>query len=99
MSRGQSADHYANPVIPADAGRPPVEAGQSWAYRASVKDPLVEVRVVRIGVRKPPRVLVLFADDVFEGKQEWVSPARLKALWQDREEFTAREQRWEAVAD
>lgn len=76
-----------------------MDIGDSWAYRARAKDPLVEVRIVRMGVRKPPRVLVHFADDVFEGKQEWVPPARLKVPWQDRDEFTAREKRWDAVAD
>jgi len=75
-----------------------MDVGEPWAYRARSQDPLVEVRVLRIGTNRPPRVLVRFLDDSFEGKEEWVSPARLKVLWTSVEEFRAREQRWEAVA-
>jgi hypothetical protein len=60
-----------------------VEAGQGWAYRARQADSLAEVRVLRLGTQRPARVLVRFADEVFEGRQEWVPPARLKARWRD----------------
>lgn len=72
--------------------------GESWGYRARARDPLVEVRVLRLGTSKPPRVLVVFVDDVFEGKEEWVSPARLKVLWSEAEEFQASEVRWNRLA-
>lgn len=60
-------------------------------------DPLVEVRVVKIGSRKPARVRVRFVADEFEGLEEWVPPARLKVLWDAAEEFAEREKRWEAI--
>lgn len=71
-----------------------MEPGESWAYRARGVDPLVEVRVVRQGAQKPARVLVRFVADEFEGKEEWVPPARLKVLWSQAAEFQAREERW-----
>jgi hypothetical protein len=58
---------------------------------------LVQVVVMRIGDRKLARVLVKFVDDAFEGRQEWVPPARLKALWTDASDFEAAEQRWEHI--
>ena len=74
-----------------------VEPGQSWAYRARQGDELAEVRVIRLGTQRPARVLVRFADDAFEGREEWVPPARLKVLWANVAEFRAREERWDKV--
>lgn len=75
-----------------------MEPGESWAYRARGSDPLVEVRVVREGTQKPARVLVRFVADEFEGREEWVPPARLKVLWDGVEEYRAREERWDLVS-
>lgn len=75
-----------------------MEPGQAWGYRARGVDPLVEVRVLRLGTNRPARVLVAFVDDAFEGKEEWVPPARLKVPWSDAAEFEAREDRWNRVA-
>jgi len=72
--------------------------GEAWAYRARRGDPLVEVMVVRIGVRTPRRLLVRFVADEFEGRQDWVPPSRLKVPWRDLDAFIARELRWEGVA-
>jgi hypothetical protein len=72
--------------------------GEAWAYRARRGDPPVEVIVVRIGVRRPRRLLVRFVADDFEGRQDWVPPSRLKAAWRDLDAFIARELRWEGVA-
>ena len=74
-----------------------VEAGQEWAYRARQADDLVQVRVLRLGTQRPARVLVQFADEVFEGRQEWVPPARLKAHWQDVGQYRAREALWNRI--
>lgn len=52
---------------------------------------------MRLGVRRPRRDLVRFVDDEFEGREEWVPPARLKVPWQRVDEFVARERRWDAV--
>lgn len=68
-----------------------------WAYRARQVDPLVEVSVLRIGTQRPPRVLVRFLDEVFEGREEWVPPGRLKVLWEQVEAFQARQERWDLV--
>lgn len=71
--------------------------GEEWAYRARYHDPLVQVVVVRLGVKRPRRVLVRFVSDEFEGLQDWVPPTRLKVPWSGVEEFVARERRWDAV--
>lgn len=74
-----------------------MEPGESWAYRARQVDPLVEVCVVRLGTQKPARVLVRFVDDEFEGREEWVPPARLKVRWSGVGEYRAREERWDRI--
>jgi hypothetical protein len=76
-----------------------VHVGESWAYRARSVDPLVAVRVRRVGTKKPARVLVRFLDEEFEGQEEWVPPARLKVLWCDVESYRARERRWARVME
>ena len=53
--------------------------------------------VVRFGVKTPQRVLVRFVDDEFEGRQDWVPPARLKVPWSGVDEYVARERRWDEV--
>lgn len=83
----------AAPVSHAEAFPP----GTTWAYRARSKDPLVEVLVVKHGTKRPARVLVRFIDPSFEGREDWVPPARLKAPWADVEAFRAEEARWDAV--
>ena len=77
------------PAVPA--------AGELWAYRARGPDPLVQVAVVRLGVKTPQRVLVRFVDEEFEGQQDWVPPARLKVPWSGVDEYVARERRWDEV--
>ena len=74
-----------------------MEPGEPWAYRARQVDPLVEVVVVRLGMQKPARLLVRFVADEFEGREEWVPPARLKVPWSGVEEFRAREERWDRI--
>lgn len=71
-----------------------MKPGKSRAYRARQVDPLVDVSVVRLGAQKPARVLVRFVDDEFEGREDWVPPARLKVPWSEVEEYRAREERW-----
>lgn len=70
---------------------------EAWAYRARHVDPLVQVLVRRIGSRRPIRALVRFVDPSFEGLEEWVPPARLKAPWAEAEAYEARERRWDAA--
>lgn len=79
-----------------DSARQP-SPGERWAYRARTGDPLVEVEVLKLGVKRPPRVLVGFLDDAFEGLKDWVSPARLKVPWREVSAFMAREERWNRV--
>lgn len=71
--------------------------GEAWAYRARQADPLVEVTVLKVGSRRPIRVLVHFVDPSFEGLEDWIPPARLKVMWVEVEEFEAKERRWAAV--
>lgn len=74
-----------------------MEVGESWAYREGGRKPLVEVTVVKLGTRKPERVLVRFAGEEFEGREEWIPPGRLKVAWADREAFMTSELQWETV--
>ncbi|CAN5378311.1 hypothetical protein BH10ACT9_BH10ACT9_41240 [soil metagenome] len=74
-------------------------AGQSWAYRARQVDDVVEVEVLKPGTQRPPRVLVRFVDERFEGRQEWVPPARLKVRWEAVDTFRASEARWDRIFD
>lgn len=74
-----------------------MEPGESWAYQARQVDPLVEFSVVRLGTQKPALVFVRFVDDEFEGREERVPPARLKVLWNEVEEYRAREERWDRI--
>lgn len=74
-----------------------MSVGELWAYRARQIDPLVCVRVARIGVNQPPRIWIRFVDEQFEGHEEWVPPGRLKAPWAAVEEFRSHEARWEVL--
>lgn len=76
-----------------------VEPGELWAYRARQVDELVEVQVLRLGTQRPARVLVRFVGDAFEGREEWVPPARLKVPWQNVAPFRDREQAWDRVRE
>ncbi len=49
-------------------------------------DALAQVTVVRLGTQRLARVLVEFTDEAFEGRQEWMLPARLKAHWEHASE-------------
>jgi hypothetical protein len=74
-----------------------LSVGSEWAYRQHRDDPTVCVRVLRIGKERPLRAKVRFLDDVFEGREDWVPRARLKAPWAELGSWQAREERWEAV--
>jgi hypothetical protein len=61
--------------------------GEAWGYRARGREPLVPVEVRRMGTKRPLRVLVVrFLDDEFEGREDWVSPSRLKMRWEHSED-------------
>src|ERR1700693_5910439 len=76
-----------------------VEPGELWACRARQVDELVEVKVLRLGTQRPARVLVRFVDECFEGREEWVPPARLKVPWLGVAPFREREQAWDRVRE
>lgn len=69
----------------------------TWGYRARSRDDLAEVQIIKVGVRRPKRVLVSFVDDTYEGLREWVPPARLKVRWAEREQFLVWEHRWQVL--
>jgi hypothetical protein len=71
--------------------------GQTWAYRARQVDDVVEVEVLKLGTQRPPRVFVRFVEERFEGRQEWVPPARLKVRWEAVDVFRASEARWDRI--
>jgi hypothetical protein len=73
--------------------------GECWGYRARRQDSLVCVEVLKIGTKRPARVLIRFVDERFEGRQEWVPPARLKVPWNGAEQWLAAELRWLAVVE
>lgn len=75
----------------ADGSEP--EVGQVWAYRARQTDDVAQVEVLKFGTQRPARVLVRFVDD-YEGRQEWVPPARLKVLWESVDTSRKREAEW-----
>ena len=73
-----------------------MDVGEHWGYRANRHAKFAEVKVLKIGTARPPRVKVEYVDDRFEGKQAWVSPARLEVLWSDIDEYIAKDNRWKA---
>jgi hypothetical protein len=73
--------------------------GSRWAYRAGSQDELVEVEVLRLGVKKPARLLVRWIADEFEGHQDWVPPSRLKVPWERVDDLRAWEARWAAAQE
>jgi hypothetical protein len=76
---------------------PGVHEGETWAYRKRAVDGVTPVRVVKLGTAKPPRVLVRYLDEKFEGSEEWVPPGRLHVPWADVDAWQAREDRWKEV--
>lgn len=78
-------------------GEHAAQVGEFWAYRARRIDEVVQVEVLRLGTQRPPRVLVRWVDESFEGRQDWVPPARLKVCWDGVESFLAYEARWDLV--
>jgi hypothetical protein len=74
-----------------------LRVGSEWAYRQRRDDPIVCVRVLRVGKERPLRAKVRFLDDEFEGREDWVPRTRLKAPWAELGSWQAREERWEAV--
>jgi hypothetical protein len=73
--------------------------GQRWGYRGKQTEPVTCVEVKRLGTGRPPRVLIKFVGDEFEGREEWVSPARLKVLWTNVDAWRENEQRWANLRD
>jgi hypothetical protein len=74
-----------------------MEVGEHWAYEIPKKYELTEVRIEKIGAKRPPRVLVKFLDDEHEGASEWVPPSRLKVLWAAVGAYRAREEAWDVL--
>ncbi|WP_430336284.1 hypothetical protein [Rhodococcus sp. ACT016] len=60
---------------------------------------MVEVEVLKVGAQRPARVQIRWIGEEFEGKQEWVPPARLKVMWSGVDGFIADEARWKAVRE
>jgi hypothetical protein len=71
-----------------------MELKEHWAHEMPKKRELTEVRIEKIGAKKPARDLVAFVDDEFEGASEWVPPSRLKVPWADVDAYKVREAAW-----
>ncbi|OII07786.1 hypothetical protein BIU95_10320 [Curtobacterium sp. MCBA15_007] len=66
-----------------------LQRGQRWAYRIARSSATVrEAAVAKVGDKK---VQVELVADRWEGKREWVSPARLEVQWDARDEHIAAE--------
>jgi hypothetical protein len=74
-----------------------MEVGEHWAYRSSRKEKFAEVTIKVIDTKSPPLVKILWVDDAYEGRTEWVSPARLEVPGSDVDEYSRRDKRWRAL--
>lgn len=76
-----------------------MDIGSEWAYRTNQRKPVTRVKVLRVGANRPLRVLVRFMADEYEGREEWVPPARLKTTWDKAEVWVANDKQWTALRD
>lgn len=74
-----------------------MEVGEHWAYRAPLTDPLTEVRVEAIGLKRPSRTKVTFVSDEYEGRNEWVIYRHLKARWDERDAYESVGWAWQVL--
>lgn len=84
-------------TLAAVVDNPVLHVGEHWAYRARQIDDVVQVEVLKVGTQRPPRVLVRWVDESFEGRQEWVPPARLKVRWDVVDAFREHEACWNRI--
>lgn len=71
-----------------------MEPGERWAYRAAPDHGAIsEVEVLKVGTQRPRRVKVSFTADEAEGREEWVSPARLRVRWEDKDAWLEAQRR------
>jgi hypothetical protein len=71
-----------------------MEIGEHWAYRRLRDDLLAEVQILAFGTKKPDRVKIVFVDDEFEGRSEWVPSGRLRVIWAESARLLAEEALW-----
>ena len=71
-----------------------MDVGERWAYEIPKTYKITQVRIEKIGNKRPPRVLIAFLDDEYEGATDWVTPGRLKVLWADVDAYRQREAAW-----
>lgn len=69
-----------------------------WAYRHGYYADLQEVRVVKLGVKRPRWAFVSFVASEDEGVEMWTPIGRLKCPWDDVERFKDIERKWDAAA-
>ena len=61
-------------------------------------DELACAEVLRLGQKRPARVLVRFCGQELEGREEWVPPSRLKVAWEGRRGLPrTREEQWNRI--
>lgn len=73
----------------------PIAEGEVWAYRRG-RGFMEEVTVLKVVSQSGnSRVRIQFEDGPNAGQTSWVSRRMLKTRWDGKEDFLAREQRWE----
>ncbi|MGW0731625.1 hypothetical protein [Streptomyces sp. NPDC002851] len=76
-----------------------MEAGEFWALRARATGPVSRVEVLRVGSKRPPRIKVRFTADEEEGREAWVPRSQLRVLWEQVDEWLARERFWNELVE
>lgn len=74
-----------------------MEVGEHWAFRARLTDPLTEVRVEAIGLKRPSRTKVTFLSDAYEGRSAWVVSCQLKVRWTERDAYESAGRAWQEL--
>jgi hypothetical protein len=74
-----------------------MQPGDVWTYQEMDGARVTPVRIVKLGVKAPPRVQVKFLEDEYEGAVDWVPLGRLKVPWDDRGPYLAEEDRWSRI--
>jgi hypothetical protein len=74
-----------------------MQPGDVWTYQEMDGARVTPVRVVRLGVKSPPRVQVKFLEDEYKGDVDWVPVGRLKVSWDERGLYLAEEDRWSLI--
>ncbi|QCB97098.1 hypothetical protein E5206_09290 [Arthrobacter sp. PAMC25564] len=68
-----------------------IQAGEHWAYREKNGAPVEEVRIIKLGVKRPSQALLAFLDPEQEALEAWRPIQRLVVPWGELDAFLALE--------